>query len=193
MAKQNKEVSTTYSVSLTVPDKHIPDIKNCPAASDIEPIAAKVAWLAECTLLDFCEGALILQAPVVKKMAEAFGRPITSIDTVVEMFQRGVGRKDGKMQITISLDPAYEGVAQQAAEFQGRTIPEVMQDAWDTAWDNGDFYDPRPHADRVLMTLADKKELVEILGKDFSTGTELAGLIKTYAADHEGLFSEVTK
>jgi hypothetical protein len=43
------------------------------------------------------------------------------------------------------------------------------------------------------MTHEDHKELAAILGKDFANGTELAAMVKQYAADHEGLFEEITK
>lgn len=182
--------STTFTIDITVPNKFIPLILS--AVPGEESTGSRVAAMAEGALLDLCEGGIMLQSPVIKKLNEAFGASV-EVEDIVGQFQRGVGRKDGKLQITISLDPAYEGIAQQAADFQGVDIPRVMQNAWDTAWDNGDFYDPRGRVGRVVMPAESKAELVKILGKDFSTGTELAGLIKAYAIEHEGLFSEVDK
>jgi hypothetical protein len=175
-------------VSLTIPKKYLPDMDLTVEGDD--PIGSKVESLAAGALLNLLEGGMMLQPPVMRKLTEALGR-VPEVAEVVGFFSKGVGRKDGKLQITISLDPAYESVAQQAADFQGVTIPECLQNCWDTAWDNGDFYDPRPHADRVLMTSTDKAELVVLLGSDFTTGTDLVKLIKTWIAEHEDTFSEI--
>lgn len=181
---------TTYSCAITVQKSWTKGIEQTVPGD--YPFQAKVEALAGQFLTDMCLGAIMMQPHEVKKLQEVLGKEVFPAD-IMEQFQRGVGRKEGKLQITISLDPAYEGVARQAAEFQGVGIKELLQKAWDTAWDNGDFYDPRVSTERILMTHEDKKELVAVLGKDFANGTELAAMVKQYAAEHEGLFDEVTK
>lgn len=189
---QTASTETVFSVDLTIPNKHLPTIRD----TDLEgldanaPISAKIAAIAEGALLDLCEGGQMLQPPVMRKLTESFGK-VPAADDIVEQFSRGAGRKDGKLQITISLDPAYEAVVQQAADFQGVTPAQCLQNCWDTAWDNGDFYDPRPHADRVLMTNDMKSRLVKLLGKDFATGGELGDLVEKFVGEHEGLFADV--
>lgn len=196
MAKDNKpqppasDVEKTYSCAIVIHNRHLRAIDRH-VEGDV-PIQTKIELLAQQFISDMLAGGMILQSNECNKLNEVLGKEAFPSD-IIEQFQRGVGRREGKLQIMISLDPAYEGVAQAAADFQGITIHDLLQRAWDTAWDNGDFYDPRVSTERVLMTHEDKKELAAILGKDFANGTELAALVKQYAADHEGLFDEVTK
>lgn len=173
---------TTYSCEITVPNKHLPAIKA--GVEGDSPVADKVAALAEGTLLDLCEGGMMLNAQAVKRMAESLGK-VPTVEQVITEFSRGVGRVAGKLQITVDLPPEMESVIQAAADFQGVPIQQVLQDAWNTAWDNGDFYDYRPYVERVLMRNEDKAKLVKLLGKDFVSGTELAELVEKYVAEND--------
>lgn len=196
MAKNDKpqppsgEDEKTYNCALTIQNKYLKGINR--TVDGDYPIHSKIESLAQQWFTDMCLGGIMLQGNEVQKLQEVLGKEVFPSD-IMEQFQKGVGRREGKLQITISLDPAYEGVVQAAADFQGVTVHEVLQRAYDTAWDNGDFYDPRVSTERILMTHSDKKELAAILGKDFANGTELAAIVKQYAADHEGLFEEITK
>lgn len=175
---------TTYACEITVPNKHLPAIKA--GVEGEASLPEKIAALAEGTLLDLCEGGMMLNAQAIKRMAESLGR-MPTVEEIITEFSRGVGRVAGKLQIVVDLPPEMEGVVQAAAEFQGVSMKQVLQDAWSTAWDNGDFYDYRPYVQRVLMRNDDKEKLVKLLGKDFVSGTELAELVEKYVAENDPL------
>ena len=184
------EDAKTYNCEITIQDKWIKAIHQ--AAPGDFPVASKVEALAQGFFTDMLLGAIMMSPIEVKKMEETIGKEVFPSD-IMEQFQRGVGRREGRLEFTIALDPADEGPVQAAAEFQGCTIKDVLQKCWQEAWYQGEFYNRSNFSQHVAMTHEDKKELAAILGKDFSNGTELAGLVKAYAADHEGLFEEITK
>jgi hypothetical protein len=191
MAKQNQTpvAEQTFNCPITVPVKYNQMIAE--SITGDGALVAKIALAAEGALLDLCEGGLMLNAVAVRKLAEANGGIAPGVDQVVEQFQKGVGRVNGAMQITVSLPPEYEQVVRQAAEFQGMTTAEILNNSWNFIWDNGDLYDPRPFVERVIMRNADKQALVKMLGKDFQTGTELAGLVQKYLKERSEVFAEM--
>lgn len=188
-AQSTPATETAFHCELTVPKEYIQKFANI---SEGDTLSEKVQFVAQGALLDMCEGGLMLNAKVVEKLTEALGEP-PDPDQIVEHFSTGVGRRDGKLEIIITLDPEYEQVVAAAAEFQGVTTREILQNAWQTAWDNGDFYDPRTYCERVMMNHADREALIKLLGKNFTSGTELAGLIREYCTREAGIFSELDR
>lgn len=181
----------TFNCEITVPIKYLKQLDE--AVESDSPIAAKVAFAAEGALLDICEGGLMLNAKAVQRMAESLGHS-PNVDETVDNFCKGAGRVAGKLQITVGVPPETEGMFEQIREFQGKeSVQAVVQDLFDTALDNGDFYDYRPYAERVLMGKQHYDKLVAKLGKPFSTGTELAELVEKYLAEKESPFAEVEK
>lgn len=180
----------TFNCEITIPTKYLKPLDE--AVDTEDPIGSKVASAAEGALLDICEGGLMLNAKAVQKMSEAFGKP-PGVDEVVEQFTKGLGRANGKLQFVIEVTPEYEAMLQNAADFQGTTIQECFQNTINYELDQGNLYDPRPFVERVLMRKADYDKLVSKLGKPFTTGTELAGLVEKYLAEHESPFEEVGK
>lgn len=142
------------------------------------PAAHKIVQVAIGSLEALAAGAILMPYLTVKRVIEAVGRDVDATD-IADLAEAGAGRKNGKLAVTLEVDPAYEPMLQQVADFQGVTLAEVLQNAMYTAWDNGWLYsDVSNEIQRLAMTSQDKAALEKVLGRPFHSGTELLKLLR---------------
>lgn len=178
MPKKNEPQDVLINVDLALTRDQVEALVGAVPGDDAP--ARKISGIAVGCLVDLVAGGILLPPSAVARMREAL-KETPTVDVVVEQFEKGVGREMGKLSIVVGLDPAYEGILQEAAQFNGMTIQEMIQNSWDTAWDNGWLYDPHDRVQRVLMTTEQKQELETLLGKTFANGTELYAAVKEFA------------
>jgi len=183
------------AVDLYLDPKHIETLASIAPGTDSD--VRKVTAIAMGLLEQLAEGGIMLPPVIVKKMEDSFGRAI-EVENILDNFEKGIGRKDGRLGVTMFIDPAYEEPLRESAIFNGFNKPDgtpdverYMQNLLDTAWDNGWFHQMTSGTRRLLMLPGDYDAVKELLGgKDFETGTDLAALLKEYCAQNSGLFSE---
>ena len=179
--------SVLISVDLPLDPAQVDAI--CGSVPGDQTRSQKVAEVALGLLEQLCEGALVVPAVMVRKMHECLGRP-PELPDIIDQFERGTGRKDGQLSITVPIDPVIEPVLRDAAQFNGyQSVEQYYRSLLDTANDQGWFHQIQPNPARVLMTQKAHDELSDILGKKFDNGTELAAMVKEYVTDNSGIFS----
>lgn len=167
--------TVTYNIDITLPVLQSRAVIEL--APDEESDSRSVAAVSMGLMLDLVEGGIMLSPETAGRLREAFGRTPCQ-DEIVEQAERGLGRIAGKLSMVVTVDPAYEDLLRQSAEFNGCSIEQLIQNSWSTAWDSGWLYEPKPPLNRVLLTDGQKAELVEMLGRDFANGSELMDAIK---------------
>lgn len=143
----------------------------------------KVAAVALGLLNELAAGGMMLPHGVVAQLNESLGRPI-EVSDILEQFERGTQRKGGMFCPDIRIDPTYEQVLLESAEGNGMTVEQLLQNLWNQCWDNGWFYQMTPNPRRILLSEPDYQALREQIGKDFSTGTELAAALREQSSDN---------
>jgi len=69
---------------------------------------------------------------------------------IVAAVERGLKRDDGQFTFPITIDPAYIQPLNEFAETQGRTVEELVQDAFATVMGNGWLYDLAPSEGKLI-------------------------------------------
>ena len=136
-------------------------------------------------MADLAEGGMMLPAQYVSKMQDSLGR-LPDKDDILKFFEAGLGRKDGKLEIRIYIDPAHEKPLLDAAEFNGFMKPDgsgpdperYYQQIVNWSWDNGAFHQELPGTRRILMLPGNYEEMRELCGGDFESGTDFCRLMK---------------
>lgn len=80
------------------------------------------------------------------------GLRFSSGKQLVAAVERGLKRDDGQFTFPITIDPAYIQPLTEFAEMQGRTVEELVQDAFATVMGNGWLYTLTP-ADGAIIPL----------------------------------------
>jgi len=181
-----------YSPEIRLKPEHAADIVNRVAGDLTE--TQKVGLVATQYLTDIAEGGLLLTNEELHRIAESTGVEATCGEDLLTVIAEGSGREEGKLKVPIIIDPAYESAYEEVAQSQGRTIQEILQETVDVVMDREWVYEliPSNRPEQVLMSPAVKRELEEILGEKFSTGMDLAGLVKKALGMEGGLFADLT-
>lgn len=142
---------------------------------------------------DQADGGLMLKAGEVKLIRDSTGVDPSCGADLLPFVQATTGRADGCLTINTKVDPAFEAGLQEIATMRGVEIAELIRDTVQYGWFNN-WYETLPQLPRqVLMTEADQAGLEELLGGKFSTGTELAALVRRFTGAEGGLFNELPK
>lgn len=139
---------------------------------------------------DQAGGGLMLDPGVVRKITDSTGVDPASGEDLIPFLAHGTGRIEGCRVATIKIDPAYEPALQEIATLRQMDIDAIVKETLEVCFDN-EWYEHLPTRVRqVLMSEADHADLSGLLGKTFTTGTELAELVRKATGATGGLFTE---
>jgi len=187
-----------FSLDIGLDPKHVKALVESLPGNDSKTM--KLAALAMGTMEDLATGGILLPPLVVRQLTESLGRPV-AVEDIVEQFQRGTSRIEGKIEVRFPIDPADEEPLRDSAQFNGFLLPDgrpdvnaYLKNLWDTAMDHGWLHQHVSGTKRVLMLPQDYENLEKLLGGSFENGTELAALIQKKSAESDSaeLFAEET-
>jgi hypothetical protein len=142
-------------------------------------VGERISGIATYSLQCLADGGMVVKPLEMRAIEQSIGQAVASGEEILPFIEAGSERAGGKLRAVWYVDPAYEEQLRQMAEFQNRPVDEIVQAAMDEAVDNGWLLgEVLPPPRRVLMTPDDYNALKDILGSDFSNGTELADLVK---------------
>ena len=139
--------------------------------------AEKLLGAATGALITLAEGGMMLSAAITSRISEIVGEDIDP-EQLPALVEQALSRRGGKLCGYYEIDPAYEEALREIADQQGVEISALIQDMMDTAMDNGWLYSIDPRPQQVLMTQEDHAQLESMLGEKFTTGSELAALVR---------------
>jgi hypothetical protein len=151
----------------------------------------KLSKVAEEFLGDVAGGGLVLSPAEMARITEATGLEVECGEELIPLLSEATGREEGKMTFKCSVDPVYEEYYEEAANAQGRTVKELIQDIWDIFMDGDPMQYNMGNAgypQLVRMMPKDREAIEKLLGAKFETGTDLVKLIQESLGG--GLFSE---
>jgi len=133
---------------------------------------------------------MLLTSDEVKRIQQATGLDPTCGEDLLPYLSASTGFEDGMHVVKALVDPVWWPGILQVAEYRGWPPEQLIQETLDWCLDN-QHYEYLPEIPRhVLMSEKDVKELEEALGGKFTSGSDLAGLIKKLVGGG-GLFDEV--
>lgn len=186
-----------FGVDLSLPERYILPLAGLVPGEDSN--ARKIGAVAIGLLEQLAEGGIMLPPLIVRKMQDACGKS-PEVEEILDLFEKGASRKDGRLCIQIYLDPADEGSLREAARFNGFLKPDgevnveaYMNNLWATTWDAGDFHARVPGTRRVLMLPDSYEKLKALTGKDFENGTQLAEQLAEKFGSTSDLFAEAAE
>ncbi len=151
-----------------------------------------VEALALTCLTQLADGGMLLLASEMQRITDATGISPINGEELIPYLSASTGREEGKLKVSVLIDPAYEESYAEIAKMQDRDIEELFQEGMDMVLANEWAYEipseRRPI--HVLMPPQAKAELEEILGEPFSTGSDLAKLVKKALGGSAGLFDD---
>jgi hypothetical protein len=185
--------SVTFSVEIPVAKEHMPVLAElCQDKSLNDPQIVQA--LAYTSLLEMGRGGLLLRADEVKRIEDASGVSLGCGEDILPYLSEQTGIEEGCIKVSVRIDPSYEAPYREIAAMQQRPIEELFQEAMDMVLANEWAYEI-PVGERpihILMPPAAKQELEEILGAKFSTGMDLAALVKKSLGGSAGLFDDLS-
>ncbi len=158
-----------------------------------ESPSVKVGRVAMGCLENLASGGMMLSELQVRQVSEAAGKEIDAQE-LTDFAETGAGRKGGLLSISLNIDPAYRDLLQPVADFQQVTIEQVLQNALDTAWDNGWLYADAPTnmLDRIVLTKKDRARIEMLIGRKFTSGQDMVeGLGKAFGDDTFGSLDDI--
>ena len=154
-----------------------------------QPPKEKVVALTTTALTELAEGGLILTGDEVKQITDATGLDPTCGSDLLPFLAVKTGFEDGMHLVHAHVDPVFWAQLEQNAEYRNWPIDQLIQETLDWCLENN-HYEYLPEVPRhVLMTDNDAKEIEELIGGKFTTGTQLATLIKKLVSG-DSLFEE---
>jgi hypothetical protein len=141
----------------------------------------KLSTLSESLLHDTSGGGMMLTPDEMARITEATGLDPNCGEDLIPLLSEASGKEEGKLTFKISVDPVYEAYYREAAEMQGRSVKELVQDIINTIMDNdplqynmGNFGFPEV----FRMLPKDKEGVEQLLGGKFQDGMSLVSLIR---------------
>lgn len=162
-------------------------VENPDATTD----AQKIGGIALQLLRDQADGGLMIRPGEMQRITEATGVDPECGEDLVQVLSGATGVEEGKHRVAVLIDPSYYPAYQEIAAIQERPVEALFQEAIDAALEQEWVYQLKPEQApaRILMPPSIKEELEQLLDGKFSTGTELAALVKK-AIGGDGLFGE---
>ena len=138
---------------------------------------------------DVADGGLLLTPDEVARITDATGVDPSCGEDLIPYLSAGSGIEEGCHIFKAAIDPVYMTRLEEIAGFREWPIQQVVQEMVDHCLENNWYEEITDQPRHVRMTEDDVKALEEVLEGKFSTGTELAELIKGLTSG-SGLFAE---
>lgn len=190
MAKSNKTNDEMMIIGgqLYLPDSTVQKVAGgIPGESGI---VEKIFGVARGLLESLAAGGMMIGPKIVAHLNEIVGHDFDESE-LPALVEKGCGKRDGRVGGWWDVDPVYVESMKEQARLSGITVEQLISDMMHFAMDNCWWQQfPGAMPDIFRVKPQDKQELEELLGSQFSNGTELVGAIRRFAGADAGIFAE---
>jgi hypothetical protein len=167
----------TFMVELELTDSQVRNI--CSKVPEDRPDTYKLEGVAKQAMLDIGDGGFVVEGKVAEQIMALTG-PMESTQDLVGFVEKGMGRRDGSIEVTWNPDPTYVPVLEEAARSQGISVQELAQGLMDMGTSQGWCYAINPEVKILFLSREDNRFMAEVLDQkpEYITGTSIADFIR---------------
>lgn len=141
-----------------------------------EPGATKFQDFMNQLCADFVGGGLMLSPEDMLRIHDY--KADAGPDDLIQAIAESSGMEEGQMIAKWAVDPSYWEPLRLAAETQGITVEDLVQNLMNYAINGGWFFDLSPMPKQVLMTQEDFADLEKIMDKKEFTGADIVAFLR---------------
>ena len=169
----------TFNVDITLSDEEIASVCDqieADAVSDVQKVRIAAIKLVQ----GLAQGGLMLWPIEVQKIEESTGVSLGTGDDLLPYLSAATGLENGLYTYKAQIDPIYHQRMEEISQIRGWSVQQMIDEMILACLENNWYESIPDQPDRILMTAESRKELQELLGQKFDSGTELAELIKQF-------------
>lgn len=155
------EKPTVYALAISIPASKAEQL-----GTRIEgnSLTRKLEIMASTLLEEFADGAIVIPSDYSKRLDENLGK--LDYMQIVERLEKAAGRQGDQVILEMVVDPSNVPSLQQQADYQGKSLKELLKSHGDYIFCQGWLGNRPPDGMHLSLTLPQYRALQEYMGKD---------------------------